>query len=138
MVSVTTSHVSPPAGVPAGAMSEFWTTEQVAAHLGIGVEDVYRTRRNGEWPGSVGRNRGRRLLFRSDLIEAGPQEPATTNDPLEAILWTLQGIEEKLDAMIKLMTPLFTPQGYIYRPEWASDTAGPFAYTHYDSGDEEE
>lgn len=80
-------------------MAEFWTTEQVAAHLNIDVSEVYRTRRNGEWPGSVGRNRGRRLLFPSDLIESGPQEPETTNDPLEAILWTLQGIEAKVAQM---------------------------------------
>lgn len=93
-------------------MSEFWTTEQVAEYLGVDVSHVYRTRRNGEWPGVVGRNRGRRLLFHSDVIEAGPQEPDTTTDPLEAILWTLQGIEEKLGQMlVELMR-----QGNTIRP----------------------
>lgn len=74
----------------------FWTIEEVADHLGMTVTQVRESRRKGEWPGTVGKLQGRRLRFRSELIEAGPQEPKTTNDPVEAILWTAQGIEAKL------------------------------------------
>lgn len=84
-------------------MAEFWTTEQVAEHLGIEVREIYQSRRNGDWPGIVGTQRGRRLLFRSDLIEAGPQETESTEDVTVAILWTLQGIEAKLG---KILTEL--------------------------------
>jgi hypothetical protein len=80
-------------------MAEFWTTEQVADHLGIDPQTVYETRRRGAFPGNVGTRRGRRLLFRSDLIEAGPSE-METEDPLVALLWTAQGIETKLVEII--------------------------------------
>ena len=80
--------------------AEFWTTEQVAEHVGITVAEVYQSRRRGDWPGNVGTNRGRRLLFRSDLIESGPVEPDTTNDPLVALLWTAQGIEAKVGEIL--------------------------------------
>jgi hypothetical protein len=76
------------------------TTQEVADHLGITVAEVYQSRRNGEWPGSVGKQRGRSLKFRSDLIEAGPQAAESTTDPQEAMLWTLQGIEAKLGKIL--------------------------------------
>lgn len=77
-------------------MAEYWTTEQVAEHLDIEVRGVYQSRRNGEYPGNLGTRRGRRLMFRSDHIEAGPQEPETTQDPTTALLWALTGIHETL------------------------------------------
>jgi hypothetical protein len=80
--------------------AEFWTTEQVAEHLGITVKDVYESARANRFPGSLGTQRGRRKLYRSDLILAGPQEPKTTSDPVEAILWTVQGIEAKLADLV--------------------------------------
>lgn len=79
----------------------YMTTEEVADLLGITVDDVYRTRRNREYPGVLGRQRGRRLLFPADLVEAGPTEPESTNDPVVAILWTVQGIEAKLAEILK-------------------------------------
>lgn len=80
--------------------AEFWTTEQVAAHLGLTVKDIYESARANRFPGNLGTQRGRRKLYRSDLILAGPQEPKTTSDPVEAILWTVQGIEAKLAAIL--------------------------------------
>lgn len=81
--------------------AEFWTTEQVAEHLGLTVKEVYETARTNRFPGNLGTQRGRRKLYRSDLIIAGPQEPKTTSDPVEAILWTVQGIEAKLADILK-------------------------------------
>lgn len=74
----------------------FWTIEEVADHTGMTVAQVRESRRRKEWPGNLGRMRGRRLVFNADLVQAGPTTPQTTNDPLEAILWTLQGIEKKV------------------------------------------
>lgn len=79
----------------------YWTTEEVAVFLNVTVDDVYRTRRNREYPGVLGRQRGRRLVFPADLVEAGPTEPESTNDPIVAILWTVQGIEAKLVEILK-------------------------------------
>jgi hypothetical protein len=80
---------------------EFWTTEQVAAHLDTTTQKVYQSRRNGDWPGNVGKMRGRALKFRSDLIESGPPTAETTDDVQTAILWTLQGIESKLGKILQ-------------------------------------
>jgi hypothetical protein len=102
--------------------AEFWTTEQVADHLGITVKDVYESRRRNEFPGSIGTNRGRRLLFRSDLIESGPQEPKTTSDPLEAILWGLNAIEKQLGEILKELRN--------QRPRPLSPVAGSFFGTY--------
>lgn len=86
--------------------AEFWTTEQVADYLGITVQQVYESSRRGEFPGSIGKQRGRRKLYNADLVQAGPQEPKSTSDPLEALLWTAQGIEAKL---AEILTELRKP-----------------------------
>lgn len=83
-------------------MAELWTTEEVAEYLGITVQQVYESSRRGEWPGRVGKQRGRRKLYNSDLIQAGSQEPETTNDPATAILWALSGIHETLRNLERL------------------------------------
>ena len=77
----------------------FWTIEEVAEFLEITVGQVRESRRRKEYPGVLGRQRGRRLLFPRDLVEAGPQEPEVTEDPTTAILWALGGIHETLRAM---------------------------------------
>ena len=77
----------------------YWTTEEVADFLEISVAQVYESRKRKEYPGVLGRQRGRRLLFSQDLVEAGPQEPEVTDDVSTAILWALQGIKKALDAM---------------------------------------
>jgi hypothetical protein len=74
----------------------FWTIEEVADHLALTVTQVRESRRKGEYPGNLGRLRGRRLMFDADLVQAGPTVAQTTGEPLEAILWTLQGIESKV------------------------------------------
>lgn len=74
----------------------FWTIEEVADNLDLTVTQVRESRRKGEYPGNLGRLRGRRLMFDADLVAAGPTVAQTTNDPQEAILWTLQGIESKV------------------------------------------
>lgn len=88
----------------------YWTTEQVAEYLGVDVAAVYDSRRSNEFPGNRGTRRGRRLMFPSEAIEEGrraveegrdPDEGRTTNDVNTAILWTLQGIEAKLAAILK-------------------------------------
>ena len=38
-------------------------------------------------------------MFDADLVQAGPQEPETTEDPLEAILWALSGIHTTMRAI---------------------------------------
>jgi hypothetical protein len=97
-----------------GAMpADYWTTEQVAEYLGLTVQQVYESSRRGEWPGNVGKQRGRRNLFRSDLIQSGPQEPKTTSDPVEALLWTAQGIEAKLGEILTILRPLAQPRFYL-------------------------
>lgn len=95
--------------------AEFWTTEQVAEHLGITVKEVYESARANRFPGNLGTQRGRRKLYRSDLILAGPQAPRTTSDPVEAILWTVQGIEAKLAEILKeLRKPLVIEETTAY------------------------
>ena len=79
--------------------SGFWTIEEVADFLDITIGKVRESRRRKEYPGVLGRQRGRRLLFPQDLVEAGPQEPAVTDDVNTAILWALQGIKGTLDAI---------------------------------------
>jgi hypothetical protein len=76
-----------------------WTVEEVAEFCEITVGQVYESRRRKEYPGVLGRQRGRRLLFPQDLVEAGPQEPEVTDDVNTAILWALQGIKKTLDAI---------------------------------------
>ena len=80
----------------------FWTIEEVADHLDLTVTQVRESRRKGEYPGALGRMRGRRLAFDVDLVKAGPQVAKSTTDPLEAILWTLVGIEARLDSLVKI------------------------------------
>lgn len=80
----------------------YWTIEEVADALGMTVAQVYETRRRKEYPGNLGKLRGRRLMFDADLVQAGPQVPESTEDVSEAILWTLQGIEGKLGELLKL------------------------------------
>ena len=72
------------------------TTEEVAEALGMTVKEVYESRRRNEWPGNLGRRRGRNLIFPEDLT---PQEPETTTDPTTAILWALEGIHKTLRAI---------------------------------------
>ena len=98
--------------------AEFWTTEQVAAHLGKSVKEIYESARRNEFPGNLGTQRGRRKLYRSDLILAGPQEPKTTTTPSEAILWTVQGIEAKLAEILQeLRKPLVIEETTAYTIE---------------------
>jgi len=77
----------------------YWTIEDVADFLEITVGQVYESRRRKEYPGILGRQRGRRLMFPQDLVEAGPQQPETTDDTATAILWAVQGIKDTLDAI---------------------------------------
>lgn len=81
----------------------FWTIEEVAEHTGLTVTQVYESRRRKEWPGVIGTQRGRRLMFDADRVKAGPEAVAsqTTDDVQTAILWTLQGIESKLGLILK-------------------------------------
>lgn len=79
----------------------YLTIEEVADRLNMTVTQVRESRRKGEWPGNVGKRQGRRLRFNADLIESGPQEPTTTSDPVDALLWTAQGIEAKLAEILK-------------------------------------
>ena len=74
----------------------YWTIEEVAEHLNLTVSQVRETRRRNAYPGNLGRQRGRRLLFSPEQVQAGPQEPETTNDPMTAILWALSGIHTTL------------------------------------------
>lgn len=68
-----------------------WTTEQVAEHLNITVEEVYASRRRGDFPGNLGQRRGKRLIFNPDQILDPPTgEPETTSDLMLAVLWELQ------------------------------------------------
>lgn len=76
-----------------------WTTEQVAEHLDLTVDDVYRTRRENKYPGNLGVRRGRRLMFDPVLVE-NPPEPETTNDPTVAVLWELQAQTRLLHQII--------------------------------------
>lgn len=90
----------------------YWTTEQVAEFLGITPEQVYESRRRKEYPGNIGTQRGRRLMFDAEKVQAGPQVAQTTNDPLEALLWTAQGIEAKLVEIInelRAQRPTYLP-----------------------------
>lgn len=90
----------------------YWTTEQVAEFLDITVEQVYESRRRKEYPGNIGTNRGRRLMFDAEKVQAGPEVAQTTNDPLEALLWTTQGIEAKLVEIInelRAQRPTYLP-----------------------------
>jgi hypothetical protein len=75
---------------------EWWSTEDVAEFLEIEPQQVYESRRRNEYPGNLGQRRGRSLAFLRSQVEDGPQEPKTTSDPVEALLWTAQGIEAKL------------------------------------------
>lgn len=78
---------------------EWWTTEDVAEFLEITTQQVYESRRRSEYPGALGQRRGRSLAFLRSQVEAGPQEPETTNDPTTAILWALEGIHKTLRAI---------------------------------------
>lgn len=90
----------------------WWTTEQVAEYLGVTEQSIYESTRRKEFPGNLGVWRGKRKMFPSEAIEAGkalvdagehPDSPDTTNDPVEAILWTAQGIEAKLAQILAEM-----------------------------------
>ena len=70
----------------------WWTTEQVAEHAGMTVEQVYESRRRKEWPGIVGVRQGRSLRFDPDRVTAGPQEPQRTDDPAVAAVWIVEDI----------------------------------------------
>jgi len=90
----------------------FWTTEDVADFLDITVAQIYESRRRKEYPGVLGRQRGKRLLFPQDLVEAGPGEPEITDDVNTAILWALQGIKKTLDAIhneLRAQRPIYYP-----------------------------
>lgn len=67
-----------------------WTTEQVAEHLGITVDEVYTSRRRGDFPGNLGVRRGKRLVFNPDQVENPPEKDGTTSDVMLAVLWELQ------------------------------------------------
>ena len=70
----------------------WWTTEQVAEHAGMTVEQVWETRRRKEWPGVLGIRQGRRLRFDPEMIKAGPREPERTDDAATAAVWLLEDI----------------------------------------------
>lgn len=89
----------------ANVSDNYWTTSQVADYLACEPESIYESRRRKEWPGVLGKRRGRQLLFEREAIEQGlerlsdglepiPQE--TTENPTEAILWALEGIHTTL------------------------------------------
>lgn len=78
---------------------EWWSTEDVADFLGITAQQVYESKRRNEYPGVLGQRVGRMTRFKRSEIEAGPQEPETTNDPTQAILWALEGIHTTLRAI---------------------------------------
>lgn len=86
----------------------WWTTEQVAEYLGVTEQAIYDSRRRKQFPGNRGSQRGRRLMFPSEAIEAGklaveegrdPDTPDTTDDATTAILWALEGIHKTLRAI---------------------------------------
>lgn len=91
-----------------------WTTEEVADHLGLTVDEVYASRRRSEYPGNLGIRRGKRLVFDEDRVKAGPQlEPEVTTDTLEAILWELQAhtqLLRRLTQEVRLTRQPTTPQ----------------------------
>lgn len=118
----------------------FWTIEEVADHLDLTVTQVRESRRKGEYPGVLGRMRGRRLAFDVDLVKAGPQVAKSTTDPLEAILWTLVGIEAKLDSLVKI--GVAQARSRLAQNPTAQDLFDAYCYAHHDhtttTGDEEE
>ena len=109
----------------------FWTIEEVAEQTGMTVAQVRESRRRKEWPGNLGRMRGRRLMFDADLVAAGPTVAESTNDPLEAILWTTQGIEAKL---VDILSELRGSRPTYFTAELLEA----IATTYTTTGDEEE
>lgn len=82
-----------------------WTTQQVADHLGLTVEEVYRSRREQRFPGNLGVRRGRRLMFDPDHIANPPTQESTT-DPAVAALWEIQGVRKvvnKIDREVQAL-----------------------------------
>lgn len=82
-----------------------WTTQQVADHLGLTVEEVYRSRREQRFPGNLGVRRGRRLMFDPDHITNPPTQESTT-DPAVAALWEIQGVRKvvnKIDREVQAL-----------------------------------
>lgn len=77
-----------------------WTTEQVAEHLGITVDEVYASRRNNTFPGNLGVRRGKRLVFNPEQIKNPPKEEST-DDVQVAILWELQAHTQLLRRIIQ-------------------------------------
>jgi hypothetical protein len=86
-------------------MPAMWTTQQVADHLGLTVEEVYRSRREQRFPGNLGVRRGRRLMFDPDHIANPPTQESTT-DPAVAALWEIQGVRKvvnKIDREVQAL-----------------------------------
>lgn len=86
-------------------MPAMWTTQQVADHLGLTVEEVYRSRREQRFPGNLGVRRGRRLMFDPDHITNPPTQESTT-DPLVAALWEIKGVRKvvnKIDREVQAL-----------------------------------
>lgn len=117
----------------------YWTTSQVADYLACEVETIYESRRRKEWPGVLGKNRGRRLLFEREAIEQGlerlsnglepiPQE--TTENATEAILWALSGIHTTLRNIEKELRA--------QRPQWLTGEWVETIETTFDIEGEEE
>lgn len=79
----------------------YWTTEQVADHLAITPAQVYESRKRKEYPGNLGRLRGRRLMFDAAQVQNGPTEPETLTWE-EAVIEELRGISKRLDKLIAI------------------------------------
>lgn len=74
----------------------WWTTEQVAEHVGMTVEQVYVTRRRKEWPGVLGVRQGRALRFDAELVQAGPGETEHTDDTAIVTVWLLEDLRNSV------------------------------------------
>ena len=70
----------------------WWTTEQVAEHAGMTVEQVYESRRRKEWPGVLGVRQGRSLRYDSELVKAGPRAAEHSDDAAVVAVWLLEDI----------------------------------------------
>lgn len=117
----------------------YWTTSQVADYLACEVETIYESRRRKEWPGVLGKNRGRRLLFEREAIEQGlerlsnglePIPKETTENATEAILWALSGIHTTLRNIEKELRA--------QRPQWLTGEWVETIETTFDIEGEEE
>ena len=84
----------------------WWTTEQVAEHAGMTVEQVWETRRRKEWPGVAGVRQGRRLRFDPEVVKAGPREAEHTDDAATAAVWLLEDIRNLVGQIHQAITDI--------------------------------